>query len=203
MDAVRALARARKQEYAKGPTAGESARRGKAQQETSMRITDLAPVEAWEALERELNEKFGLNASIADETGARITKYANWGNDLCPRIKGDPKGLSAICAVAGTHFTQYCTSEQSPLVDQCDACLTKIAVPVLKDGQYLGCAGGCGVLLEGDEVETFMVSKSLGMDEGEVERLAATVKQASQERAGEIVEFLWKRLGEMGADVCS
>ncbi|SKA91044.1 Ligand-binding sensor domain-containing protein [Paucidesulfovibrio gracilis DSM 16080] len=166
-----------------------------------MKITDLASTETWEGLEKELHEKFGLNASVADEQGVRITSYANWGNELCPRVKGDPKGLSAICAVAGKHFTQYCTSEQSPLVDECDACLTKIAVPVLKDGQYLGCAGGCGVLMEGEEVETFMVAKSLDMDEKEVQRLAETVPVISREKADEIVTYLWKRLQELGADV--
>ncbi|MGE4291727.1 MAG: PocR ligand-binding domain-containing protein [Desulfovibrio sp.] len=165
-----------------------------------MKITDLAPKEAWEALERELHDKYSLNAAINDEEGKRVTSYANWGNELCPRIKGDPKGLSAICAVAGRHFSQYCNSSRQPLVDECDACLTKIAVPVLKNGEYLGCAGGCGVLMRESEVETFLISKSLGIDEEEVEKLAESVCGVTPERADEIIAFLKKRLAEMGAD---
>ena len=165
-----------------------------------MTITDLAPIEAWEQLERELHDKFGLNAAVNGADGMRVTAYANWCNQLCPRIKGDPKGLSAICAVAGRHFSQFCTEARKPLIDECDACLTKVAVPVLKNGEYLGCAGGCGALMQDSEVETFLVSKSLDMDEDEVEKLAATAPLLTPERADEIVAFLKKRLVELGAD---
>lgn len=165
-----------------------------------MKITDLAPAEAWEALERELHDTYGLNAAVNGADGARVTSYANWCNNLCPRIKGDPKGLSAICAVAGRHFSQFCQAELAPLVDECDACLTKVAVPVLKDGEYLGCAGGCGVLMQDSEVETYLVSKSLGIDEDEVEQLATSAPVITPERADEIVAFLKQRLVEMGAD---
>lgn len=165
-----------------------------------MKITDLAPVEAWEALERELHDKYRLNAAVNDAEGKRVTGYANWCNELCPRIKGDPRGLTAICAVAGRHFSQYCTDVREPLVDECDACLTKVAVPVMKNGEYLGCAGGCGALMRGAEVETFLVSKSLEMDEEEAERLAASAPELTPDSAAEIVDFLERRLVEMGAD---
>ncbi|MEF2146566.1 MAG: PocR ligand-binding domain-containing protein [Desulfovibrionaceae bacterium] len=165
-----------------------------------MKMTDLMSLEDWEKLEKELHERFGLNAAASDAEGVRLTKYANWGNPLCPRIKGDPKGLSAICAVAGRHFNTTCQSSRSPLVEECDAGLVKIAVPVIKDGEYLGCVGGCGLLFEDSEVETFLVSKSLEIEESEAERLAADVTSISHDRADEIVLYLKDRLAQLGAD---
>lgn len=159
-----------------------------------MHITDIMPLDQWQALEQEVHERFGMNASVADEAGVRITTYANWANELCPRIKGDPKGLAAICAVAGQHFTSMFQAGRDVVVEECDAGLTKFAVAVRVGDEYLGNVGGCGLVAEDGEVESFFVAQSLQMDQGEAEALAAGVPVMTQERAGEITDWLTRRV---------
>ncbi|MBN2140210.1 MAG: PocR ligand-binding domain-containing protein [Desulfovibrionaceae bacterium] len=162
-----------------------------------MKITDLLPLEAWEQLEREIHERFGLNAAVSDEKGVRITKYANWGNRLCPEIKGNPQGLAAICAVAGQHFTSQCQQTLKPFVDQCDAGMVKIAVPVVAGGEYLGSVGGCGKVKAGEEVDEFMINKSTPLGEARVAELAKGVKPITGDEAQAVVAFIQKRLDEL------
>jgi hypothetical protein len=65
-----------------------------------MKLTDIAPLEKWLELEQKINERSGLNASVFDVNGVRITNFKKWANKLCPVIKADEKGQAYICAVA-------------------------------------------------------------------------------------------------------
>ena len=65
-----------------------------------MKLTDIAPLEKWLELEQKINERTGLNASVFNIEGVRITNYKKWANKLCPVIKANKKGQDYICAVA-------------------------------------------------------------------------------------------------------
>ncbi len=164
-----------------------------------MKITDLLTTEQWIEFEKDLHERFGLNAGVTDENGVRITSYANWANKLCPAIKGDPKGLAAICAGAGQHFTRTITETRKPMIDECDAGMVKMAVPVIVDGELLGMAGGCGCLYRDGEVDCFMVNKSIGMDEGEILDKAKDAPVYSKAQVEEMVAYLTERIGKITA----
>ena len=64
-----------------------------------MELTDIAPLETWLELEQRINERSGLNASVFNVDGLRITDFVKWANSLCPEIKGTEKGQSYICSV--------------------------------------------------------------------------------------------------------
>lgn len=162
-----------------------------------MQLTDLAPASAWAELEQEVHERFNLNASVVNTEGARITDYANWGNELCPKVKGNPQSAGAICAVVSQSFLKELAETRQPVIRECDAGLLKIGVPVFAGDELVGCAGGCGVLPPDGEVETFLVSKATGMGEEEVEKLAATAPVMSREKARDVAEFVAGRLREM------
>lgn len=162
-----------------------------------MNITDLLTIDQWIEFEKELHERFGLNAGVTDHKGVRITTYANWANELCPAIKGNPKGLAAICAGAGQHFTRTITERREPMVDQCDAGMVKLAVPVIAKGELLGMAGGCGCLYRDEEVEYFMVNKAIGMEESEIETKAKGAPVYSKEQIDEIMVYLATRIKDI------
>ena len=155
-----------------------------------MRLTDIAPLEKWFELEQKINERSGLNASVFDVEGVRITEFKRWANKLCPIIKADEKGQNYICAVAHQNIAAQAERTQQPIIAECDAGLMKLAIPIFVNGQFLGVAGGCGHILENGEVDSFMVKKTIGIAEEEIADLSADVPVMTMEQAQAHAQFI-------------
>jgi ligand-binding sensor protein len=149
-----------------------------------MELTDLLPVDKWVELEAKINRRSGLNATVFDVNHMRITDFKKWANNLCPVIKANEKGQTFICATAQRHIVAMAQKTRKPVVEECDAGMIKIVAPVFVNGEFLGSVSGCG-LLQTDEgkVETFLVNKTTGINEQEIEGLSKTVGHISIEDA--------------------
>jgi ligand-binding sensor protein len=86
-----------------------------------------------------------------------------------------------------------------PVIGECDAGLIKVAVPIFKDDEFLGTAGGCGLLPDGGELETFMIEKTTGLSEAEISSLCEGMGSMTQEQAAEMADYIEKRLAEFMA----
>ncbi|MFO7597501.1 MAG: PocR ligand-binding domain-containing protein [Desulfocurvibacter africanus] len=159
-----------------------------------MTLTDIMPVDGWRKLEEDLHAFSHMNSCVFDSQGRRITDYANWGNKLCPRIKSNPQGLQAICACANQVIARHAEQRQDAVLEECDAGFAKLVVPVIRDGQFLGVVGCCGLLLDGSQIESDYVSRVTGLPVTEIEDLAASIPVISRQRAQEIIAFIQKRL---------
>ncbi len=148
-----------------------------------MKLIDIAPVEKWLELEQKINERSGLNASVFDVQGVRITEFKRWANKLCPLIKSDEKGQNYICAVAHQNIAAQAERTRQPVISECDAGLMKLVVPIFVDGEFLGVAGGCGYVLGNGEVDSFMVNKTIGIDKEKLKDLSADVPVMTMEQA--------------------
>jgi ligand-binding sensor protein len=148
-----------------------------------MKLTDIAPLEQWLELEQKINERSGLNASVFDVDGVRITEFKRWANKLCPLIKADEKGQNYICAVAHQNIAAQAERTREPVISECDAGLMKLVVPIFVDGQFLGVAGGCGYVLGNGEVDSFMVNKTVGIATEKLKDLSAEVPVMTMEQA--------------------
>jgi ligand-binding sensor protein len=162
-----------------------------------MELTDLLPIEKWKELEREITRRSGLDANIFNIDGIRITDYKNWANKLCPAIKATDKGQSYICAVAHMNLSAQAEQTQESLVEECDAGLVKIIVPIFMKDEFLGAVGACGFLLDGGEVDSFLVNMTTGMDEEEVERLSADIETISIGKARIILSFIEEEISKI------
>lgn len=159
-----------------------------------MQLTDILPVEKWIELEQEIHNKFGLNPTVYDTEGVSITRTTTWPNNLCPAIKAVPKGQTFICSAAHQNIAAEAEETREPVVDMCDCGLIKIVVPIYVDGTFIGAAGGCGLLMEDEEVETFLVSKTIDMDEEEVEALCEGIPVVSEDTAQEAAKLIKDRV---------
>ena len=155
-----------------------------------MKLTDIASLEKWLELEQKINERSGLNASVFDVAGVRLTEFKRWANKLCPIIKADEKGQNYICAVAHQNIAAQAERTQQQVISECDAGLMKLAVPIFVNGQFLGIAGGCGHILENGEVDSFMVNKTIGIAEEEITDLSADVPVMTMEQAQAHTQFI-------------
>lgn len=159
-----------------------------------MELTDILSVDAWAGFEKELFDRFHINCTVYNVEGTGVTGKPHWCNVLCPKIKANPDSLAAICAPGNQNFMARAKQTRKAVIDECDAGLLKIAVPIFVGDAFLGTAGGCGLLPEGGKVDTFMVHKATGMEETEIAFLCKDLATMSQTQAEEMAGFIEGRL---------
>lgn len=162
-----------------------------------MQLTDIASLEKWRELEKNIHEQSGLNASVFDVNGVRITDFKGWANKLCPLIKADEKGQNYICAVAHQNIANEAKRERKSVIAECDAGLMKLVVPIFQKGEFLGAAGGCGYILGNGEVDAFMVHKTVGIAKEKVMSLSEDIPILTPEQARSHTEFVQYEVGKM------
>jgi len=155
-----------------------------------MKLTDLLPLETWKTLEDEIFARSGLQASVFDINGIRITDTKRWANRLCPVIKADDRGQSYICAVAHMSLANEARKTKKPVIGECDAGLSKVVVPIFYGDEFLGAAGGCGLLLDAGEVDGFMLNKTLDLPEEKTKALSENIACMSTARMEELADFI-------------
>ena len=155
-----------------------------------MKLTDIATRKQWIELEQQINARSGLNASVFDVDGLRITDFKKWANRLCPLIKADEKGQSYICALAHQNMAAQAKRTRRPTIAECDAGLMKFAVPIFLNGEFLGVAGGCGSIMGDGEVDLFMVNKTTGIANEKLINLSDDVPTMTPEQAESLARFV-------------
>lgn len=155
-----------------------------------MQLTDIAPIEDWIELEKNISRHTGMNAAVFSADGIRITDFVFWANHLCPRIKSHEKGQKFICAVAHQNLAVRAARSGKAVIDACDAGMIKLVVPVIVGGEFLGVAGGCGSLETAEVVDTFLVHKTIGLPEEQIDGLAAGIRIISHLQAEAYVDFI-------------
>ncbi len=148
-----------------------------------MKLTQILPIMYWNQIENSLFDKFNLQGSVFDTKGIRISKIKNWSNPLCPVIKSLEKGQSFICATAHMNLANQAMQSKAPVIEECDAGLLKLVVPIFQNDEYLGVVGGCGLSAEGSEVDVFSINKLAGIDEKTIERLASDIPTITHDQA--------------------
>ncbi len=162
-----------------------------------MKLIDIAPLNKWLGLEQKINERSGLNASVFDVAGVRITEFKRWANLLCPVIKADEKGQNYICAVAHQNIAVQAQRAHQPVISECDAGLMKLVVPIFIDGEFIGVAGGCGHILENGEVDTFMVNKTIEIPTEKIKDLSAGIPVMTMELAESHTLFIQQEINQI------
>jgi ligand-binding sensor protein len=159
-----------------------------------MLLTDILSLEEWIKLEEEISEKFGIAANVFDINGIRITDFKNWVNRLCPVVKANPKGQSFICAVAHMNIATQAMKNKKPVTEECDAGLAKPVVPIFVGDEFLGAICGCGLLLEGGEVDAFLVHKITDIPENEIERLSENIETITPAQVEALTQFMQQKI---------
>ncbi len=159
-----------------------------------MNLTDIAPLETWVELEKDIHQKTGLDVNVFDIKGYRISEFKNWANRLCPEIKATDKGQSFICAPAHMNIAMQAMRTRQTAIEECDAGLIKLVVPIFVRGEFAGAVGACGFLLEDGEVDSFLVNKMTDIEEEKVEKLSRGIPSISNKKAQSLAEYIEDQL---------
>ena len=162
-----------------------------------MELTDLLPLPHWLAIEKEINRRFNINASIFNTDGIRITDFKAWSNELCPQIKATEKGQSFICAVAHMNLANLAQHTGEPVVETCDAGLVKMVVPIFVGDQFIGAASACGALCEGGEVESYLIHKITEIDESKIQSLSEGIPCLSRLQIDAMAAYIRDRMANI------
>jgi ligand-binding sensor protein len=162
-----------------------------------MNLTDIAPLETWVELEKDIHEKTGLDVNVFDIKGYRISDFKNWANRLCPEIKATSKGQSFICAPAHMNIAMQAMRTGKPAIEECDAGLIKLVVPIFNGGEFIGAVGACGFLMDDGEIDSFLVNKMTDIAEEKVEQLSQGIPSISNEKAENLSKYIVERLDKI------
>ena len=165
-----------------------------------MKLTDLAPLEKWIAFEKDIHKKSGLDVNVFDTKGYRISEFKNWANQLCPEIKATDKGQSFICAPAHMNIATLAMRSKKPVIEECDAGMLKLVVPIMLNDEYVGAVGACGFLLDEGEVDSFLVNKMTDINEDRVESLAEGINSITTEKAEILAQYIEDQIAEIVAN---
>jgi ligand-binding sensor protein len=159
-----------------------------------MKLDDILSIEKWTELEKEINNTFGLCASVFDTDSKKITEFKKWPNRLCPVIQANGKSQSFICAVANRNLGLQARQTKKPVIAECDAGLLKLVVPVFVNDEFLGMFSGCGALVNGSSVETYLITLSTGVDFKEIANLSSDINQMERVDVELLAEYLETRI---------
>lgn len=162
-----------------------------------MKLTSIAPLGKWMELEKDIHKKSGLDVNVFDTKGYRISEFKSWANRLCPEIKATDKGQSFICAPAHMNIATLAMRSKQPVIEECDAGLLKLIVPIFLNDEYVGTVGACGFLLDDGEVDSFLVNKMTDINEDKVEGLAEGIDSITTEKAEILAQYIVKQISEI------
>jgi ligand-binding sensor protein len=162
-----------------------------------MKLTEIIPIEKWMAFEKNIHEKSGMDANVFNTEGIRITEYKEWVNRLCPAVKAIDKGQSYICAIAHMNIAAQAMQTRLPAIEECDAGLIKIVVPIFFGDEFIGAVGACGLLSEDGEVDAFLINKTTDMDEDLIQDLSEGIGTISRQKAEALAGYIQQELCSM------
>jgi hypothetical protein len=73
----------------------------------------------------------------------------------------------------------------------------KLVAPIFVNSEFLGVAGGCGYLLEDGEVDSFMVNKTIGIDDGKLRDLSADIPAMTMQEAKALTQFIQQEVDQI------
>ncbi|MBW1848309.1 MAG: PocR ligand-binding domain-containing protein [Deltaproteobacteria bacterium] len=162
-----------------------------------MELTDLAPLEKWISFEEEVVKRSGMDVNAFNREGIRISEFKHWANKLCPAIKATDKGQAFICAVAHMNIAAMAAQEEDVVIEECDAGLLKMVIPIFIKDEFVGSFACCGFLLDDGEVDSFMVNKTTEIDEEEIDTLSQGIQSITMEKAQELAAFIKKEIDKL------
>ncbi len=171
-----------------------------------MELTQLFSIDEWSAIESDIYGLYKLQGSVFNTDGVRITQTQNWSNPLCPAIKSTDKGQSYICAVAHMNMAKQAmadggrSNQDIAVIEECDAGMLKLVVPIFYKNEFLGVLGGCGLLTEGGKIEHFAINKITEIPKAQIDLLSARIPLITHEKAQSACSYIQDKLDRILTD---
>jgi ligand-binding sensor protein len=115
-------------------------------------------------------------------------------------IKSNTNGRRFICAAAHLNIAEQAKRTRKHVIEECDAGLVKIAVPIFVADEFLGVAGGCGLGRTTSDVDAFLIHKITGMDIKQIEALSKDIGVIADEDIKPVVRYIKEQIDRIRRD---
>ncbi len=140
---------------------------------------DLKTKEEWEEILDRFAKDAKMTACLTDDTGKQLI-CASERFPLCKAIRENHDALTFICSQTNTAMLAVLKQTLRPEIDACEAGLIRVAIPIFRDGSLIGQVTACGLGSNDEELDSFLVSKQMGIPEEEVLKLAGSTPMGSE-----------------------
>ncbi len=156
---------------------------------------DLKSREEWTAIVGRVYEATRMTATLTDEKGKHILGEQGERYPLCRKIRENETSLTFICSQTNMAMLEEVKQAGKPVIDECEAGLIRMVVPIFRDGVLIGQLTACGLAAKGDdELDPFLIAKQVGISEEEVEELATHTPAVSKEEIEAIADRFFAEL---------
>ncbi len=158
-----------------------------------MNPLELRPKDQWEKILKRFARDTKMTACLTDDTGAQLL-CAGDRYPLCAAVREKAGALMSICSQVNTAMLAVIKRSLEPELDFCDAGLIRVVVPIVKDGQLIGQITACGLASEHEELDSFLLSKEVGITEDEALELVKAAPFGSDEELEKLCARLFEEL---------
>lgn len=85
-------------------------------------------------------------------------------------------------------------TNKTPVVENCDAGMAKLVVPVFRDQNYLGSITACACMLLDTAIETYLIEKTTGIGTCAIAEMAEKVHTVPKEHLQQLAEDLFRNV---------
>jgi len=162
---------------------------------SNMDVYNIRSEEEWRQILDDLRQELGMPVSLMDKENV-ILQTSGERNVLCSAIRTVKESLISICSQTQQFMTKEVRTTRRPFIGACEVGMSKLVIPIFFKGGWVGTITACGACIPGEEIETFMVEKSLQMREEEISRLAKQVPKQEQDKVVEVANRVFQELHE-------
>jgi ligand-binding sensor protein len=80
------------------------------------------------------------------------------------------------------------------VIEECDAGMLKLVVPIFAGEEFVGAVGACGFLLDDGEVDSFLVNKMTDISEEKIENLTTGIERISTPKALALGQYIMNQI---------
>jgi ligand-binding sensor protein len=164
-------------------------------------MTDIYQIrskEKWQDLLDEIYETTGMPAAVFNPDKMAMQSHGER-NALCRAIRNNGDAQSAICAQTQNYMSTQVEKTRKPMIDACEAGMIKSVIPLFYQGDFVGTLTMCGCCTADEEIEDFMIQKSAGLDDEELDGLKKDVQPVDKKKFSAITHELFETLNAKGA----
>ena len=156
-----------------------------------LHLTDLFDMETLQRMQDCFSSALGISTGISDENGVAMTTHIS-NCEFCSKYtKGSEEGLRR-CQLCDKQGAELAMGNGGMKLYTCHAGLKDYAVPIIMEGQFLGCIYGGQVLHEPmSEEKVRAYAEELGISPEEYVEAANKIPIMSEERLKSTVEYLY------------
>lgn len=150
---------------------------------------DLVPEAEIQSVLDKVAEEFSVHTTLQDSEGIIILEGGGY-STICSRVRRSPRLMSLVCGLSNMSIFETAIRMGRPHTDLCEIGMFKTVVPIFRDGSFIGGLSACGVALEDEQLDAFLVSKTLQIGEKRAESLIKEIKIITENQGQRIADQL-------------